>query len=117
VAVLVDHCAFSDFSGGPGYPRAKELFALADAANVHLKLSAYVYHLGREAGADPGQMTEAIVVAFGAERVMWASDLSTQARPYEVLLSEAEEACAGLSPGQRSLVLGDSAAALWWPGP
>jgi hypothetical protein len=36
-------------------------------------------------------------------------------RVYAECVAEAELACAGLSGDDRALVLGDSAAAMWWP--
>ena len=52
---------------------------------------------------------------FGAARVMWASDYSVLGLVYADCVAESEEACAGLSAPDRALVLGDTAAALWWP--
>jgi len=46
---------------------------------------------------------------------MWASDLTVHDRSYAELIGEAEAACAELTEAQRMLVLGDAAAALWWP--
>jgi L-fuconolactonase len=115
VPVLVDHCAFPDFSGGPGYPNAGALFALADLPNVNVKLSNHVFDAAEEGGSTARAATERIVAAFGAERVMWASDLTVQERPYRELVARAEEACAGLSTRERELFLGESALGLWWP--
>jgi L-fuconolactonase len=112
---LLDHCGFADFSGGRDYPNARGLFALAASPNVHVKISNYVWHLASSAGARPHEVTSALVEAFGATRVMWASDLTVHDRPYADLIAEAEVACADLTEGQRMLVLGDAAAALWWP--
>lgn len=113
--VLVDHCAYPDLSGGPGYPRATGLFALAEAGNVHLKLSTQVFGLARDAGVALPRLTEDLVGAFGAARVMWASDLTIQPRSYAEVLADAVEACAGLPSGERALVLGEAAARMWWP--
>jgi predicted TIM-barrel fold metal-dependent hydrolase len=111
---LLDHCAFSDFSGGTSYPRAQNLFALASAPNISVKLSHYVWQLATEAGADRRAVTCALVSAFGAERVMWASDLTVHDHTFAELIATAEDACADLTPAERALVLGDAAAAFWW---
>lgn len=115
LAVLVDHCGFPDLSGGPGFPNARTLFDLADAPNVRVKLSTHVFELARAGGTTPREATDAIVGAMGAERVMWASDVSVQERPYPQLVADADAACAGLAPHERRLVLGESALRLWWP--
>lgn len=115
LAVLVDHCAYPDLSGGPGYPNATGLFDLSDAGNVRLKLSTHVFGLAREAGVALGAITEDLVGAFGAGRIMWASDLTVQPRPYAAVLGDAEEACAGLSGADRAQVMGEVALRMWWP--
>jgi L-fuconolactonase len=111
---LLDHCGFSDFSGGNDFPNARALFALASAPNVHVKVSNHVWHLASSAGAEPRTVTRALVDEFGAGRIMWASDLTVHDRSYADLIGEAEEACADLTEAQRGLVLGDAARTLWW---
>lgn len=115
LTVLVDHCAYPDLSGGAGYPNATGLFALADAGNVHLKLSSHVFGLARDAGVALGRVTEDLVAAFGPARVMWASDLTVQPRSYAEVVADAEEACAGLPGADRASVLSGNAARMWWP--
>ena len=111
----VDHCGFSDFSGGDEFPNAAALFALAALPNVSVKLSHYVWQLATEAGAAPRAVTRALVSAFGAARVMWASDLTVHDRPYADLLAFADDACLDLTDDEKRGVLGDAAAELWWP--
>lgn len=115
VSVLVDHCGFPDLSGGDRYPNARDLFSLAEVGNVYIKLSSQVFRLAESAGASLSQLTESLVSAFGADRVMWASDLTVQERPYGKLIDEAEQACAGLNDTDRALFMGGTAAQLWWP--
>jgi len=116
LAVLVDHCAYPDLSGGAGYPNATGLFALAEAGNIRLKLSSHVFGLAREAGVALSQITEDLVRAFGASRIMWASDLTVQSRSYAEVFGDAEEACGGLPDAERAQVLGGTAERMWWPG-
>ena len=115
VSFLLDHCGFSDFSGGDDFPHAGHLFALAGVPNVHVKLSNYVWQLATAAGAAPHSVTRALVGAFDATRVMWASDLTVHDRPYAELIAVAEAACADLTETEKAYVLGESASALWWP--
>lgn len=112
---LLDHCGLPDLSGGPSYPNATNLFALADAPNVSVKLSTHVFTRAREGGSTAAEITRRLVDVFGAERVMWASDYSVLGLVYADCVAEAEEACAGLTPRDRDLVLGDAANAMWWP--
>ena len=115
LSFLLDHCGFADFSGGLDFPNAGGLFGLASVPNVHVKVSNHVWHLASSTGANPRSVTTALVESFGAARVMWASDLTVHDRTYADLIAEADSACADLTDAERALVLGDAAAALWWP--
>jgi L-fuconolactonase len=115
VPILLDHCAMPDLSGGDDFPKAGPLFSLADASNISVKLSSHVFGLARAVGSTPERITQRLVGAFGGARVMWGSDYSVYDKEYSYYVHEAEAACATLSPADRALVLGDAAAALWWP--
>jgi predicted TIM-barrel fold metal-dependent hydrolase len=111
---LLDHCGLPDLSGGPDYPNAGNLFALAAAPNISVKLSAHVFRHAKEGGSTAAAVTHRLVDTFGAARVMWASDYSVLGLVYADCVAEADEACAGLSARDRDLVLGESANAMWW---
>jgi L-fuconolactonase len=115
VPFLLDHCGMPDLSGGPSYPNATNLFDLAEAPNVSVKLSTHVFAHAREGGSTAEEITRHIVDAFGAARVMWASDYTMRRLTYSDCVAEADQACAGLLEADRELVLGGAAAALWWP--
>jgi predicted TIM-barrel fold metal-dependent hydrolase len=115
IPFLLDHCGMPDLSGGPGYPNAANLFALADTPNIHVKLSSHVFRHATDGGSTAKAIAHRLVDAFGASRVMWASDYSVLGLIYADCVAEAEEACADLPPADRALVLGDAAQAVWWP--
>jgi predicted TIM-barrel fold metal-dependent hydrolase len=115
IPFLLDHCGMPDLSGGPGYPNASNLFALRDAPNISVKLSTHVFTHAKQGGSTAAEITHRLVETFGASRVMWASDYSVLGLVYADCVAEAEQACADLSPGDRDLVLGDTANAMWWP--
>jgi L-fuconolactonase len=112
---VVDHCGFPDLSGGPGYPNAKELFALSEDPNLYLKLSTQVLKgVGRKAQ----EVTGMLVDTFGATRVMWGSDYPASSDgSYRPSVELGRRACAGLSEQDRLQVLGATAAGLWWDQP
>jgi predicted TIM-barrel fold metal-dependent hydrolase len=112
---LLDHCGMPDLSGGPEYPKAANLFALHAASNISVKLSTHVFSHAKEGGSSAAEITHRLVDAFGAGRVMWASDYSVLGLVYADCVVEAEQACAGLPAADRALVLGDAATAMWWP--
>ena len=115
ISFLLDHCGMPDLSGGPSFPNATNLFSLSDAPNISVKLSSHVFRHAEEAGSTAAAITHRLVDTFGATRVMWASDYSVLGLVYADCVAEAERACAGLPPGDRDLVLGDAANAMWWP--
>ena len=115
IPFLLDHCGMPDLRGGPSYPHATNLFALADVANISVKLSTHVFTHAKQGGSTAAEIAQRVVATFGAPRVMWASDYSVLGLVYADCVAEAEEACAGLAPGDRDLVLGDAASAMWWP--
>jgi L-fuconolactonase len=115
VPFLLDHCGMPDLSGGSSYPNATNLFNLAAAPNVTVKLSTHVFAHAREGGSTAQEITRRIVDVFGAARVMWASDYTVGSLTYGECVADADQACAELTEAERDLVLGGAAAAMWWP--
>jgi predicted TIM-barrel fold metal-dependent hydrolase len=115
IPFLLDHCGMPDLSGGPSYPNASNLFALSAAPNISVKLSTHVFTHAKRDGSTAAAITHRVVDAFGASRVMWASDYSVLGLVYADCVNEAEQACAELPATDRDLVLGDAANAMWWP--
>jgi len=78
--VVVDHFARIGVSGSIDGNRLNQLCRLAEHSNTHVKASAF-YALGKKEAPylDLLPMLRQVCEAFGAERVMWASDC-----PYQV---------------------------------
>jgi predicted TIM-barrel fold metal-dependent hydrolase len=113
IAVSLDHCAFPPLGRHP-LSDAPALFALAEHSNLHLKISTNVLDGVRELGGSPAGAVEALVGAFGGERVMWGSDFcQTHDRPYVELVALARESFAGLGERERELCLGGTARRIW----
>ena len=111
--VSLDHCAFPPLGRHP-LSDAPALFALAEHSNLHLKISTNVLDGVRELGGSPAGAVEALVGAFGGERVMWGSDFcQTHDRPYVELVALARESFAGLGERERELCLGGTARRIW----
>ena len=77
--VVVDHFARIGIDGEMREPDLKALAALASHENVHVKISAY-YALGKKRPpyTDLIPMIRRMYDAYGAERLMWASDCPYQ---------------------------------------
>ena len=84
--VVIDHCARIGMQGGLDTPGAcrdlDRLCALAEHPQVHVKVSAY-YALGAKKPPydDLGPMIRRLRDAYGARRLMWASDCPYQVQP------------------------------------
>ena len=78
--VVIDHFGRIGVTGIIEEASLKELLAMADLETVHVKTSAF-YALGKKAApyTDLGPMIRQLRDAYGAERLMWASDC-----PYQV---------------------------------
>lgn len=75
LAVILDHCGKPDIRGGRFQPWAEDTAALAANANVSCKLSGLLNCAGPDAAADALRpYADHVLAAFGADRVMWASD-------------------------------------------
>ena len=73
--IVLDHCGKPDIAGGAFDPWARYVDALAALPNVVCKLSGLMNCAGAGAGrADVEIYANHVLRAFGANRVMWASD-------------------------------------------
>ncbi len=116
VVVALDHLGFPDLTGGPPYPQAGPLFALAALPAVHLKLTTIALLGARDAGGSRA-LVDRLIAGFGADRVAWGSDHPQSYEvPYPDMVQLALDACVGLEPAARAAVLGGTAARLWFEG-
>ena len=79
--VVIDHFARIGVKGGVDQKQLDQLLALAKFKNTHVKTSAF-YALGRKQPpyTDLGPMIRQLRDAYGAERLMWATDCPYQAQ-------------------------------------
>lgn len=105
VPVAVDHCGFTDFTGG-----ADALFALADAPAVHVKVSSHVL----APLEDPAVVVERLADRFGADRLAWGSDHPQTGGDYGELVALARRSAARLDEAARAAFLGGTARRLWF---
>jgi predicted TIM-barrel fold metal-dependent hydrolase len=116
LTVALDHLAFPDLTGGPPYPRAGPLLALAELPAVHLKITTISLTTAQAAGGTRA-LVEHLVERFGADRIAWGSDHpQSYELPYPEMVALAHGACTGLDTDARAAVLGGTAARLWFGG-
>ncbi len=111
--VIVDHLCRIGASNPIGEEDVEALCALARYPQVMVKVSAF-YALGekREPYGDLAPMIERVYRAFGAERLMWASDCPYQVQgeyTYDASVKLVEERLEFLSASDRAQILGGTA--------
>jgi L-fuconolactonase len=89
------------------------LRTLADHPTTNLMLS--MINLKRWAvdGIDAAPVIEQVVAAFGADRVMWGSDVGNTPGGYGDMITRAQAACAGLPASDQQKIFHDTAARVY----
>jgi L-fuconolactonase len=115
VPVVLDHCGFPDLTGGPPYPAAQPLFALADLPSVHLKVTSHLLEDAEPRSSDgAAALVDRLAATFGPERLVWGSDYpQTHDRPYAELVALGRHAAASLPRADGDAFLGGNALRLW----
>jgi predicted TIM-barrel fold metal-dependent hydrolase len=115
VPVVLDHCGFPDLAGGPPYPGAASLFALADHEPLHLKVTSHLLEdADQQSPGGAAAIVERLAADFGPRRLVWGSDYpQTHDRSYAELVELGRRACAGLPVDQQQQFLGGNALRLW----
>jgi hypothetical protein len=80
-----------------------------------VKLSTHVFTHAKQGGSTAAEITHRVVDTFGASARDVGVGLLRARLVFADCVAEAEQACADLPPGDRDLVLGDAANAMWWP--
>lgn len=85
--------------------------ALADFGNVTMKLST----INLESSPDPAAFTAEAVRRFGAERLIWGSDIGQSRGDYGQMVTVLHEVLAQFDEPERRAILHDNALALYGP--
>jgi len=120
LSIIVDHLGVPRGACGPdAFAHLPELLALARHPNVHVKMAGVGdYALDQYPFRSLDGILRQVVNAFGAARVLWASDLSRLRHPYRQCVSHLRDEASWLSAGDRELILGENACRLLdWPFP
>ena len=112
VPLVLDHVG-NPTSEGPHFGLSA-LDPLVSSGNVKAKISTINFGYVRKAGDDVADFTAAVVARFGAERVMWGSDVAQSHGDYAGFVADAQAAVASLPAGARDAVLGATAASVYF---
>jgi L-fuconolactonase len=108
--VVIDHFSNMDWAAGPpDYGVDAPLLAVARYPGVHVKFTTIpLDHIAAE-GKSAAPIIERVVAAFGAQRIMWGSDITQSKGTYAQMVELAVSAVADLDPAQREAVLSATA--------
>lgn len=112
--VVIDH--FSNMpvaQGAPDYGLDEALARLVDFAGVAIKYTTIPLGKLAEAGTDAAPIVKRVVDHFGADRVMWGSDISQSPGTYAYMTELAAKSVVALDAAQREQVLGGTALRLY----
>jgi predicted TIM-barrel fold metal-dependent hydrolase len=100
--------------GPPDYGIDGIVGIFADCPNVYFKLTEINFERLDEAGHSPAWMIRRLADRFGAERLVWGSDVGQSVRwSYAEKVAMARAAADLLAPGERALFLHDNAARIY----
>lgn len=86
------------------------LLRLREYRNVHYKLSTINFHTFERAGIDSTKFVRHAVDVFGADRMMWGSDVGNTQESYVSMAHRARASAALLTPAERRQFLHDTGA-------
>jgi L-fuconolactonase len=109
IRLVLDHLARPDLSGGPDFPNASRLFALADNPNIYLKFTIRAVEALEKAGASASDFFPLLVSRFGAPRIAWGSNHPASPGGLRYLLETAQSALSSLGDDDRSWIFGGTA--------
>jgi predicted TIM-barrel fold metal-dependent hydrolase len=91
---------------------------LEDRPNVHFKFTEINVERMQEGGVDPAQVVRRMADTFGAERLLWGSDVGQSLKwPFADRVAHAHAAATLLDDNERRLFLHDSAARIYGGSP
>lgn len=113
VRVALDHLARPELEDGPPYAAAASLFALADYANVYLKLTPTSCARMRHGAAAPDTFLPQLVSTFGAERIAFGSNFPASEGSLQDIVADMESCLECLDADDRAWVLAKTAQVLY----
>lgn len=106
--IVLDHVGWPALEGAPDFGLSPAHHALSHHTNVLFKFTTKSIVELRGAGVAPADALHHFVSVFGADRMMWGSDVGNQPIDYPTMISLAVEAGAKLTPDERTRVFSDT---------
>jgi L-fuconolactonase len=108
VKVVMDHVAFPDPKGAPDYGLDSVYQAMAKQKNIYYKFTTINLDNLATAGVSGAEMLRRVVDVFGADHVMWGSDVGNSVGKYGKLVERMVEATSKLTDTEKRAVMHDT---------
>jgi predicted TIM-barrel fold metal-dependent hydrolase len=112
VRLVLDHCAWPDAAGPPEFGLRSAHLALRGYHNIFFKFTTVNLESLRAANVPAKVALRHFVAAFGAERMMWGSDIGNSTGLYGEMVARIVAASSGLSRRDRRQLLHDTGQAV-----
>ena len=97
----------------PGFGIAESLAAFDDLPHVHFKLTDINFDRLEDAQYDAAAFVRALADRFGADRLLWGSDVGQSPAPYAEKIARLRHAATLLTPDERAQLFGGTALRLY----
>ena len=116
VRLVLDHALFPKAEAGPAYGINAAYSAMARQQNIYLKFTVINLDILREAKLSAPDFVRRLVDVYGADHVLWGSDLGNSSGSYQSIVARIVAATAKLKPAEQRKVLHDTGAKLFVRG-
>ncbi|HTP38816.1 MAG TPA: amidohydrolase family protein [Steroidobacteraceae bacterium] len=108
VRLVLDHVAWPRAEGAPDFGIDAAIRSLAAQRNIYYKFTTINLDTLSAAGIAAPPMLRHVVDVFGADHVLWGSDIGNTPGPYSSMVERIHAAASGLTAAQRRAVLHDT---------
>lgn len=108
VRVVLDHLLEPEMDEGVDFGLDHRYETLAGEPNIFFKFTSINLDICREADIPADQVLRRAVDLYGADRVMWGSDIGTSSGSYKEMVQRMLDASTLLSPAERAAVFHDT---------
>ena len=116
VNIVLDHIGFPKAEAGPNFGLSPEHRALTAYKNVYYKYTTLLIEQLHAAKVELAPFFEHMVKTFGADQMVWGSDVGNTPGSMFMWVQYALESAAGLPVAQQKMVFHDTAARIFVPG-
>jgi predicted TIM-barrel fold metal-dependent hydrolase len=117
VKVVLDHIGFPTYSRSPGtFGFTPDHLALAELDNINYKYTTFLIEMLLTDETPLRDFCEYAVATFGADHMIWGSDIGNSEVDDLEFVQHAIDSAAGLAPAERNALFYDTASKLFIPG-